>query len=101
MADEETQGKDQPPLNREQRRRQKFRHARDARQDNLRPQSQNNSAFTHPVRPDREQGPKEAVAQSSTQGPTDMTGPGTGGATESDERAPHHEGMHQGNPAKG
>ena len=89
------------PLNRQQRRHQKFSHAHDAPQDNLRPQSENNSAFTTPARPDMEEGPKDAVAVSGTDGPTDLTGPGTGGATENDERTPHHSGVHVSRSAKG
>lgn len=96
-----TDGEALPPLNREQRRAQKFHRKSGGRQDNLQTQRENNSGFlTTPPAP-LEDGPNEAVATSTTQGPTSMTGPGTGGATESDERAPHHEGAHQGNPTKG
>ena len=100
MSDDE---QTQAPLNREQRRAQKFKHADDARQDNLRPQSENNAAFNAPsglaaaTSVDMEEGPKDAVAVSTTQGPTNMNNAGSGGATEKDGRLPHHEGMHMGN----
>jgi len=99
--EDESAGSAPPPLNREERRRRKFGHAHDQPQDNRRLQSLNNTAFTNPVRPDRQEGPREAVAQSTTQGPSDMTGPGTGGATESEGQVPHHSGVHIGNPTKG
>lgn len=99
-----TEDQDQP-LNREQRRRQRFRNPPDAPQDNRRRQSENNPAFSNPAggeqEPDLDEGPKDAVAASTTEGPTAMTGPGTGGATESGERAPSHEGVHRGRSAKG
>ena len=99
--DEQTMSGDEQaeaPLNREQRRAQKFKHAEDTRQDNLRPQSENNAAFNPATIPtDMEEGPKDSVTASTTQGPTNMTGAGTGGATEKDGRLPHHEGMHLGN----
>jgi len=38
----------------------------------------------------------EAMARSGGGDVTRRTGPGTGGATESDERLPHHEGSHFG-----
>ena len=103
MAEDEVQENVEAPapLNREERRRLKFRKAHDHPQDNRRLQSQNNTAFTNPVRPDREEGPHEAVAVSTNQGPSDMTGPGTGGATENDERTPHHSGVHVSRSAKG
>jgi hypothetical protein len=102
-AEDQASGDDQAadgqpvPLNREQRRAQKFKHGHDSRQDNLRPQSENNSAFNAPVTADAEEGPKDAVTAANTQGETNMTGAGTGGAVESDGRLPHHEGMHLGN----
>jgi hypothetical protein len=94
-------GQAPPPLNREQRRAQKFHRKSGGRQDNLQTQRENNSGFLTTPPALIEEGPKEAVATSTTQGPTHLTGPGTGGATESEERAPHHEGAHQGNPTKG
>ena len=39
----------------------------------------------------------EAVARSGSGDVTHMTGAGTGGATESDGRVAHHEGVHLGN----
>lgn len=93
MADQEAPS----PLNREQRRAQKFHRHRGGRQDNLQTQRENNTGFLgEPPEPVAE-GASEAVATSSTGGETKETGPGTGGATESDGRVPHHEGQHLGN----
>jgi hypothetical protein len=39
--------------------------------------------------------PSEAVVQTTNQGTLKLTGAGTGGATETDSRQPHHEGVHQ------
>ena len=105
-ADSEAQADEQDrPLNREQRRRQKYRHPQDAPQDNRRRQSENNPAFSNPagagLEPDLDEGPKDAVATATTEGPTALTGPGTGGATETSDRAPAHEGVHRGRPTKG
>ena len=97
--DQQTDEQAPQPLNREQRRRQKFRKAQNAPQDNLRPQSENNTAFVAPLTADADldEGPKDALTASNTQGETKLTGAGTGGATETDDRLPHHEGMHLGN----
>jgi hypothetical protein len=43
----------------------------------------------------------DAVAGQADQDRTDLTGPGTGGATEGADRTPHHEGMHGGTRPKG
>ena len=103
QADEQVGEQAPAPMNREQRRRQKFRRAQNAPQDNLRPQSENNTAFVAPLSADADldEGPKDALTASNTQGETKLTGPGTGGATESGERITHHEGVHMGNPTKG
>src|SRR5687768_8442055 len=104
MTDDQQADEQAPqPLNREQRRRQKFRKAQNAPQDNLRPQSENNTAFVAPLSADADldEGPSDALTADNTQGETKLTGPGTGGATESKERVPHHEGMHMGNATKG
>jgi hypothetical protein len=76
-------------LNREQRRAREFGSA-DHIQDNLRHERENNPAFgtgdddgSYAGRPDQD------VVRT--------TGAGTGGATESDGRLTHHEGMHLGN----
>jgi len=77
MADES------PPLNREQRRAQKFHRRGAARQDNLQTQRENNSGFlgTPPApSPDALEG--EAV--STTQDPALMAVSGAGGAVEAD-----------------
>ena len=42
----------------------------------------------------------EAIAGRPDQGPTDRTGPGTGGATQNDDRVARHEGTHATNSAK-
>ena len=103
MADDEVQENEPAPapLNREERRRLKFRRAHDHPQDNRRMQSENNTAFTNPIRPDRDEGPHEAVAVSTNQGPSDMTGPGTGGATEGEGQTPHYPGVHISRSTKG
>ena len=44
-----------------------------------------------------EEGVDEAVARSGSGDVTRMTGAGAGGATESDGRVAHHEGVHLGN----
>jgi hypothetical protein len=84
------------PLNREQRRAQKFHRSSAARQDNLQTQRQNNSGFLgtppalvadEPVEP----------ATVEPQAPATQAGAGTGGATESAERVEQHEGQHLGN----
>ena len=43
----------------------------------------------------------EAFAGRPDQGTTDRTGPGTGGATQNDDRVARHEGTHATNSAKG
>ena len=53
-----------------------------------------------PDRPD-ERAPREAVTGSPDQDVTRRTGPGTGGATETAGRMPHHEGVHGRRSAKG
>jgi hypothetical protein len=78
-------------MNREERRREAFGPTGDHRQDNLEPESANNPAFgqggddqgSYTGRPDQDV--------------TNLTGAGTGGATETAGRLPHHEGMHLGN----
>lgn len=89
-----------PPLNREQRRAQRFgRRARNVPQDNLQPLSINDprSALsdqpTDPAFGRRRAVRHDAVAVSADEDPTDLTGPGTGGATETSGRVPHHEAM--------
>jgi hypothetical protein len=94
MADQEAP---QPPLNREQRRAQRFHRRSTARQDNLQTQRQNSSGFLATEPAPLTEGPPESLGTATTQGPTKLTGAGTGGATETDERLPHHEGMHLGN----
>jgi hypothetical protein len=88
---------DSAPLNREQRRAQKFHHNRNARQDNRQTQRENQTGFLA----DQTQLPPDVPDEATTQNDTRQTGPGMGGATESGERTPHHEGMHLGNPTKG
>jgi hypothetical protein len=46
-------------------------------------------------------GSREAVTGSGDQDVTRRTGPGTGGATETAGRMPHHEGVHGRRSAKG
>jgi hypothetical protein len=83
------------PMNREQRRAARRHKAVDKPQDNLLPQSANNPTFgKKEVLADRGFGTpvSDAVTGRPDQDQTDLTGPGTGGATESGEREIHHEG---------
>ncbi len=88
------------PLNREERRRQRF-HPRQAagRQDDLRPAGRVPGASGQDDGPpaDREREPGGAdqgsFAGSSEQGAVKTTGAGTGGATESSGRLAQHDGM--------
>ena len=75
--------------NREQRRREKFGATR-SESSGPWPASEPNPALG-----------KDAVAGRPDQGQTDLTGPGTGGATQSDGRTPHIEGAHPGTKPKG
>jgi len=89
---------DPPPLNREQRRREKFGHGSrtDKRSpDDAWPAQEANPAFGS--------GGDDAAAYAGTpdQDVTRETGPGTGGATEQAGRAPRHEGTHATHSAKG
>ncbi len=81
-------------LNREQRRAAE-RGTADNPQDNLRPESQNNPAFSGSGG-----GPGDdsaAYTGRPDQDVTRLTGTGTGGATEDDDRVTNHEGVHLGN----
>ena len=51
--------------------------------------------------PETEPGPSEAHTGSGDQDVTRLTGPGTGGATETAGRRPHHSGAHISNSTKG
>ena len=62
------------------------------RQDNLRPESENQATAIRPPEDVITLGPPE-----STAGESEDTGAGSGGATESDGRVGHHEGVHLGN----
>ena len=76
--DEATQ---REPLNREERRRQRFGRT---------------GTETRAVPADEAGHPgSDAVVHTSNQGTLKTTGAGTGGATEADSRLPHHEGVHQ------
>ena len=77
------------PQNREQRRREKFGPTRHESAGPW-PESEPNPALSD-----------DAVAGRPDQGQTDLTGPGTGGATQSDGRTPHYEGAHPGTKPKG
>lgn len=81
-------------LNREQRRQEKFGRGRSDDKAAW-PTSQPNPAFGGGDAPD------EAQAGRPDQDETKMTGTGTGGATESPDRMPEHEGTHGSNSAKG
>ncbi|MBA2719606.1 MAG: hypothetical protein H0U52_10245 [Chloroflexi bacterium] len=80
--------------NREQRRQAKFGGGR-AKDQGGWPTGEPNPVFGGG------EAPEEAIAGRPDQDQTKLTGPGTGGATEQDERMPHHEGVHGSNSAKG
>jgi hypothetical protein len=86
------------PLNREQRRAQKFGKAGKVHQhDPAAPWPENaaNPALQNPT------GDQAAHTGRPDQDVTHQTGPGSGGATETAERMPEYEGTHGGNSAKG
>ena len=72
------------PLNREQRRAQKFGRAGKVHQHD-------------PATP----WPENAANPALRSATPELAGPGTGGATENADRAPEHEGAHGGNSTKG
>ncbi len=84
----------QEPLNRQQRRAERFGSA-DNRQDNLRHAADNNPAFGGSGGGEGDD--SESYAARPDQDVVRQTGAGSGGATESDDRLTHHEGMHLGN----
>ena len=86
------------PLNREQRRAQKFGKAGKVHQhDPATPWPENaaNPALRNAT------GDQAAHTGRPDQDVTHQTGPGAGGATETADRTPEHEGMHGGNSTKG
>jgi hypothetical protein len=94
MTDRNPSDDQDQPLNREQRRAAEHGGG-DDRQDNLLAESENNPAFSGSGG-----GPGDdsaAYTGRPDQDVTRLTGAGTGGATESDGRLPHHEGIHLGN----
>jgi hypothetical protein len=96
-TDESTESQ---PLNREQRRAQKFHRKAAARQDNLHTQRENDTGFLSGPAETLADGPNRALEVSSTPGSTNHRGPGTGGETETAEREEHHEGIHSGRASK-
>ena len=85
------------PLNREQRRRQKFGKAGNVHQHDPIgpwPQVEANPALNAA-------GDQAAQARRPDQDVTQATGPGSGGATEEAEPRPEHEDAHPGNSTKG
>ena len=85
---------DEPKLNREQRRREKFGGHRVSEKEPW-PTSRPNPALAAAGNED------EAKAGRPDQDQTKLTGPGTGGATEQEGRVPRHEGTHATNSTKG
>jgi hypothetical protein len=86
------------PLNREQRRREKFGNAGKVHQHNPVgpwPESEANPALKDAT------GDQAAHAGGPDQDVTHQTGPGTGGATETAHRTPAQEGAHPGTKPKG
>ncbi len=84
----------QEPLNRAQRRADRFGGA-DNRQDNLLHEADNNPAFGGSGGGEGDD--SESYAGRPDQDVVRQTGAGSGGATESDDRLTHHEGIHLGN----
>ena len=87
-----------PAPNREERRRAKFGKAGKVHQNNPIgpwPESEANPALRNAT------GDETAHTGGPDQDVTHLTGPGTGGATETAERTPAHEGMHPGTKTKG
>ena len=86
------------PLNREQRRAQKFGRAGKVHEHvpaTPWPENEANPALRNAT------GDQAAHTGRPDQDVTHQTGPGAGGATETAERTPEHEGMHGGNSTKG
>jgi hypothetical protein len=100
MPDQPDTSNEQPPLNREQRRAQKFHKHKSGRQDNLQTQRQNNTGFLTGTPDTLADDTNRELEASSTAGSENHGGPGTGGETETAGRAAHHEGTHEGNPSK-
>jgi hypothetical protein len=80
--------------NREQRRAERFG-PEDRVQDNRRAESENNPAFGGSGGGEGDD--SQSYAGRPDQDVVHRTGAGTGGATESDDRLTHHEGIHLGN----
>jgi hypothetical protein len=76
--------------NREQRRREAFGGAGPSGYANDDATGRTNPAATPPPT----DGPDESVTGNQDQSQTRLTGAGTGGATEADERTPRHSGAH-------
>ena len=102
MAKKQPAKAEEPKLNREQRRRQKFGGGR-ADAEGGWPTSQPNPAFGESGEEAAEAAP--AAAPPVQPPPVDVenepSGPGTGGATEQAGRVPRHQGTHATNSAKG
>jgi hypothetical protein len=77
---------DPRPLNREERRRREFGPT---------------GAETGAVPTDEPGAPAQGVVRTANQGELGVSGAGTGGATETGSRLPHHEGMHLPNRPNG
>jgi hypothetical protein len=91
MTDDRSLPLDHEPLNRAERRAQRF-HPKSGQPDPhavAAPGAGDEAAPT-----DAEQ---DSIARSGSGDVTHLTGAGTGGAMESDDRMPHHEGAHYGN----
>ena len=89
---------DAAPMNREQRRRAKFGKAGKVHQHDAVgpwPESEANPALQNAT------GDQAAHTGRPDQDVKHAAGPGTGGATETANRAPEHEGVHQGSSTKG
>jgi hypothetical protein len=76
-----------PPLNREQRRAQKFRSKSTGRQDNLQTQSENDSGFLTSPTETLADAPNDVVATSATEGPADTAEAGPANASGAAEQA--------------
>jgi hypothetical protein len=95
MTDDRSLPIDHEPLNRAERRAQRYRPnagQADPHAIVATPGAEEGSAVAG-----EDDAADEAVARSGSGDVTRMTGAGTGGATESDGRLAHHEGVHLGN----
>ena|SRR5829696_7618871 len=95
MTDDRSLPIDHEPLNRAERRAQRYRPNAGQPDPHAVGAGPASDEASEPEAPGG--GDAEAVTRSGSGEVTRLTGAGTGGATESDDRMPHHEGTHYGN----